>query len=64
MYTSVTPGEHFKKSTYMSIIDLPRREFADRFADLRSRSGQLLLFSKPFRVDVDNVVQMELIEPQ
>ena len=60
-------NEPASPDTYVAFVELLRREFADRFTDLRAHNGELMLFSNPFQVEVDGApeaVQMELIELQ
>ena len=66
-FPTLTENEPASPDTYVAFVELLRREFADRFTDIRAHSGQLMLFSNPFQVEADGApeaVQMELIELQ
>ena len=67
LFPTLKKNEPASPDTYVAFAELLRREFADRFIDLRARSGELLLFANPFQVEVDDApeaVQMRLIEVQ
>lgn len=66
-FPTLMENEPASPDTYVAFVELLRREFADRFTDLRTHSGELMLFSNLFQVEVDGApeaVQMELIELQ
>ena len=66
-FPTLVENEPASPDTYVAFVELLRKEFADRFTDLRVHSGKLLVFSNPFQVEVDGApeaVQMELIELQ
>ena len=46
-------NEPASPDTYVAFVELLRREFADRFTDLRAHSRELMLFSNPSQVEVD-----------
>ena len=66
-FLTLMENEPVSSDTYVAFVELLRLKFADHLTDLRARSGELLLFSNPFQVEVDGApegVQMELIELQ
>ena len=66
-FQTLMKNEPASPDTYVAFAELLRREFADRFIDLRARSGELLLFLNPIQVEVNGApeaVQMRLIEVQ
>ncbi|KAI0226871.1 Neuroendocrine convertase 1 [Lamellibrachia satsuma] len=47
-FSTLMEYEPASPDTYVAFVELLQREFADRFTDLRARSGDLLLFYNPF----------------